>query len=62
MPQAVRVTGMLHGALVIWFAFAVIWAKMEGKLTLKQAILSVIASLLPFGTFYIDKKIFRNIV
>lgn len=61
MPEFVRVTGMLHGVLVVWFVFAVIWAKMESKITLGQAALSIFASLLPFGTFYIDKKIFQKI-
>lgn len=61
MPEFVRVAGMLHGGLVIWYAFSVLWAKMDGKLTMSQAVISILASLLPFGTFYADKKIFQKI-
>lgn len=61
MPEYVRYTGMLHGALVIWYAYAVVWARGAGKITTGQAALSIIASLLPFGTFYVDNKIFKKI-
>lgn len=58
-PEAVRVVGMLHGVLFIWFVLSIIWAKFSLNLTYKDAVISFIASLIPFGTFYVDKKIFR---
>ncbi len=61
MPEFVRYTGMLHGALVIWYAYSVIWARGAGKITTMQAVWAVVASLLPFGTFYVDAKIFKKI-
>jgi integral membrane protein len=62
MPEFVRYTGMTHGALVIWYTYSVIWARGASKLTTMQAVWAIIASLLPFGTFYIDNKVFKKII
>lgn len=58
-PEAVKVAGMLHGILFIWFVLSIIWARFALGLSYKKGILAFIASLIPFGTFYVDHKIFR---
>lgn len=60
-PEAVRFVGMLHGILFIWFMISIIWARYSLSLSVKHAFMAFIASLVPFGTFYIDNKIFRHL-
>lgn len=61
MPQAVSVVGMAHGVLFVWYVIAVLVAKVEFRLSYKITALALIASLIPFGTFYADAKIFKNL-
>lgn len=58
-PEAVKVVGMLHGILFIWFVLSIIWARFSLGLSYKNGLIAFIASLLPFGTFYVDHKILR---
>lgn len=60
-PGAVRYTGMLHGLLFIWYIVSILWARFSLQLSVKHMILGFLASLVPFGTFYADKKIFRHL-
>ena len=56
MPSPVRIVGMLHGVLFVAFAIlalAVMFAYKKNILWLAKAIL---ASFLPFGTFYMDRE------
>lgn len=57
-----RIIGMVHGVLFIAYCFWVVWAWYEKKLTTKQAIISGLASLLPFATFVVDVKILKPIL
>jgi len=58
MPN--KVVGMIHGVLfVAYVAFAII-VTIEQKWTLKRFAILFIASLIPFGTFYIEKKYLRT--
>jgi integral membrane protein len=56
MPYPNKVFGMLHGLLTVLYLFALIEFAMEHKIGFKKSILFLLASLLPFGTFYADKK------
>jgi integral membrane protein len=60
-PLGVKVTGMAHGILFIWYIVAVFLARDAYKLSLSQTAVALIASLWPFGTFYADNKIFRHL-
>lgn len=53
------VVGMLHGILFIAYVLLVIAVSVDRKWSTKTTILAGIASLLPFGTFVADAKIFR---
>lgn len=56
-PLPVRVFGSIHGALFIWFCWALYRAKFKGGLPMRLAVMTFIASLLPFGPFVIDRKL-----
>ena len=61
LPEAVKYTGWAHGVLFVWYIAVVYFAREEYKLSLKQTAISLAGSVLPFGTFYADKKVFRHL-
>ncbi len=61
IPEAVTYTGWIHGVLFVWYVFSIVWVRETVGLSLKHSFVAFIASLLPFGTFYADKKIFRHL-
>ncbi len=59
-PSWVKTIGPIHGALFIGFVLLTIQVAIEqgwpfGKITWKL----LVASVLPFGTFYVDKTILK---
>jgi integral membrane protein len=58
-PEMVRIVGMAHGVLFVAYIILVIVVRELVKWNLKQTALALIASVLPFGTFYADKKLFK---
>ena len=60
IPEVVRVVGMAHGVLFILYAVLLIQVAVEKSWSFKKTILSLIASVIPFGTFYADAKWFRE--
>jgi integral membrane protein len=61
IPELVKFTGWAHGLLLIVYVFCIIWARETVGLSWKHSIFAFVASLFPFGTFYADKKLFRNL-
>lgn len=57
MPAAVRAVGMAHGVLFVSFCFALLFVLMEGRLTFVRSVITFVSSLLPFGTFVVDKHL-----
>ena len=57
MPQAVTVAGWLHGLLFIAFCIALTQAHQEANWSLWRSGTVLIAALLPFGPFVIDRKL-----
>lgn len=55
LPEAVKITGTLHGILFVLFVFALINAKMDVKLSTGKIILGFLASFVPFGTFFLGR-------
>ena len=55
-PQYVKLLGMPHGLLFIGYVVLAFMLKNELKWNQKQFITVLLASIIPFGTFYIDKK------
>lgn len=56
MPKAVTIVGGLHGVLFVAFAALAIWVMQEYKMNLKWLAGSMIASVIPFGTFVMEKR------
>jgi len=54
-PEAVKITGSLHGILFVLFVFALINAKMDVKLSTGKIVLGFLASIVPFGTFFLAR-------
>lgn len=59
-PEAVKVTGMIHGVLFVLYVLLVIQATIELGWSFKKMVLALLASLIPLGTFYADVKLFRD--
>lgn len=59
-PQYVQVIGMAHGLLFIaYIVFALVY-KSEKQWNNKIFLIVCLASVVPFGTFYIDRKYLRD--
>ena len=52
----VKILGMPHGILFIIYILFSIIAKIKYNWSFRKFLVISIASLIPFGTFYIDKK------
>jgi integral membrane protein len=59
-PGPVRVVGMIHGVLFIGYVIFLALTYFELRWSFWKALLAFVASLVPFGTFYADKKLFRE--
>jgi integral membrane protein len=59
-PEAVRLVGMAHGVLFVLYVLLVIQAALEHSWTWQKTLLALVVSVLPFGTFWADKKLFRE--
>ncbi len=59
MPQPNYILGMFHGVLFVLYVGYVVRAKNVFGWNLKTTFLALAASVIPFGTFWADKKIFK---
>lgn len=61
-PQGSQVLGTIHGALFLWFVINTLSVGVEQNWKFKETTWKVLlACVIPFGTFYIDKKLLRHI-
>lgn len=60
MPEAVRITGMAHGILFVLFMFLLLQASIEYDWKFKKIVLLFLLSIVPFGTFWAEKKILNQ--
>ena len=56
-PLPNKILGMGHGILTIVFVIALLNAWADRKIKLPLAIQTFVASLIPFGAFYIESKL-----
>jgi integral membrane protein len=56
----VRIIGMAHGLLFIGYLIFALILKFEQNWSLTKLAVICLASLLPFGTFYVEKKYLRD--
>jgi len=59
MPGMVKVVGMAHGLLFVGYIIYVLLAQNEFKWVWRKTLLALLLSVLPFGTFWADWKLFR---
>jgi integral membrane protein len=60
MPTPNIVIGMIHGLLFIAYCSQVFIVRSEEKWKASKTFWALLASLLPFGTFVADAKLFRK--
>ncbi|CAM3316307.1 DUF3817 domain-containing protein [Zobellia roscoffensis] len=56
LPMPNKYVGYAHGVLFIAYIILAVVLWMEQKWNIKKAFFILIASLLPFATFYVEKK------
>ena len=56
-PIVVKFVGMAHGGLFLLFLYLLFVAAKEYKWKFSFISMAFIASLIPFGTFYLEKKL-----
>ena len=57
-PEPNRVVGLIHGLLFVLYVLAVIQSKIEYDWTFKKTGLALLASIVPFGTFWAERRLF----
>ena len=55
-PTYVSILGMPHGLLFIAYIAIAVLLKPEQQWNNRTFLIILVASLIPFGTFYVDKK------
>ena len=53
--------GMSHGILFIAYIILAVYAKIKLKWNASTLLIALVASFIPFGTFYVDKKYLKNV-
>ncbi|MFT5963937.1 MAG: integral membrane protein [Flavobacterium sp.] len=53
--------GMSHGVLFIGYILLAVLVKASQKWSFKTLFIILIASLIPFGTFYVERKYLKNV-
>jgi integral membrane protein len=56
IPEAVKVAGWVHGVLFMALCAAVVYAKVAAKWPATRAAMVLVAGLLPFGPFVVDRR------
>ena len=59
-PQFVKLLGMPHGVLFLAYIVLAIMLASEMKWTKKTLVIVLLASIIPFGTFYVDRKYLKQ--
>lgn len=60
MPEAVTYVGAAHGGLFIFYCIWLLVVTLELKWGMKTAAMAFVAAIIPGGTFWADKHIFKK--
>jgi len=60
-PIVVKIVGAIHGGLFVLYMMYTLYFAFKLNWSLKMIFLVSLASFIPFGTFYIDKKVLDKI-
>jgi len=61
MPEPNQIIGMAHGVLFILYIIGAIQLHFLLNWKIKLTALVLLASIIPFGTFYMDHKVFKSV-
>ena len=61
LPLAVRIAGSVHGLLFLMFMAALYRASRKRDWPLRRSVLAFVSSIVPFGTFFFDRSLRREI-
>ena len=59
-PMPNKIIGMVHGVLFLLYIVFAIFLKVEFNWLNKKLAVILLVSIIPFGTFWADKKYFKN--
>ncbi|WP_298757849.1 DUF3817 domain-containing protein [uncultured Psychroserpens sp.] len=59
-PMYVKLLGMPHGILFLAYIILAIMVGQDLKWKTRTLLIVLVASIIPFGTFYIEKKYLKN--
>ncbi len=59
IPELVKYTGWAHGVLFVLFGLAVLRVKLTLDFSFKWSVWAMFLSLIPFGTFLLDRQLKR---
>jgi integral membrane protein len=59
-PEYIFPVGLTHGLLFIAYIITAVMLKYEEEWSGKKLAIVSVASIIPFGTFYIEKKYLKN--
>jgi integral membrane protein len=59
-PLAVKYTGWAHGVLFVLYMLLLLLVWIELKWKFSKVLWAFVASLIPFGTFILDKQLQKN--
>ncbi|MFL1012819.1 DUF3817 domain-containing protein [Flavisericum labens] len=59
-PQYVKLLGMPHGLLFIAYIAMAVMIRKDYNWNNRAFMVVLMASVIPFGTFYVDKKFLKN--
>ena len=60
MPQPNYIVGLAHGILFVIYLFLLLQVSFLHRWNIYKIFMAFLASLIPFGTFYADKVLFRK--
>lgn len=60
IDDAVRYTGWLHGLLFIFYGLFLLKVWVQYRWSFKQVLVAFVASLIPAGTFFLEKKLKKD--
>lgn len=59
-PQLISPVGMAHGLLFVAYVILALFAKAVLRWSIKDLAIVLVASFIPFGTFYVEKKYLQD--
>jgi integral membrane protein len=60
MPQPNYIVGLVHGILFVLYIVLLLQVSFLHRWNIFKMLMAFLASLIPFGTFYADKELFRK--